>query len=552
LKPRSRRGLVAFVLLWAPYALLVYRFWWLCDDAFISFRYARNWASGAGLRFNPGEHPPVEGYSNFLWTAFCALIEVLGLDVTSCAPVVSFACGSLLLYLVFNTLRRSETDLLPACLATLSLGCFPPFFVWSTGGLETMPLALLMFLTFERLVLRRGGPEPVGAGIAGLGMALIRVDGIAWSLLFGVLALFKDLRQPDARSARQLWRYFAIVGVGFAVYVAWRFAYYERPLSNSAYAKMGLPPIAMLRGVHYVLAYFLTFLTPVVFLGGCVIALRRATRAIGIPVIIATLASLAYAVATGADFMTMWRFLVPGFVVFNTLLLAWLLQVCWGPSVPRRSLVVAIGGAIVGLGLLPAWNVHLVPESVRKSVHFRSTWPFRSERDMWERMSTNSRVWSKFGLALKEHTDPGDSCVLSFIGAIGYYTDLYIYDRFGLVTPEVASRKASGPLYAPGHDKGVPHTYFLKDHPTILYVANRPQSLDGVAAYARRFEGWRGVDRYVTDFIEIHVDRDDPELRYLVILRRIDENADPDEARANLWRRIRALERATSRDDTGA
>jgi hypothetical protein len=35
------------------------------DDAYISFQYAKNWASGQGLVFNAGER--VEGFSNFLW-----------------------------------------------------------------------------------------------------------------------------------------------------------------------------------------------------------------------------------------------------------------------------------------------------------------------------------------------------------------------------------------------------------------------------------------------------------------------------------------------------
>ena len=39
--------------------------WFLCDDAFISFRYVRNLLEGHGLVFNPGEY--VEGYSSFLW-----------------------------------------------------------------------------------------------------------------------------------------------------------------------------------------------------------------------------------------------------------------------------------------------------------------------------------------------------------------------------------------------------------------------------------------------------------------------------------------------------
>ena len=46
--------------------------WFLCDDAFISFRYARNLLEGHGLVFNPGEY--VEGYSNFLWVLELAAI----------------------------------------------------------------------------------------------------------------------------------------------------------------------------------------------------------------------------------------------------------------------------------------------------------------------------------------------------------------------------------------------------------------------------------------------------------------------------------------------
>ncbi|GEM_PF-1368923 len=37
------------------------------DDAWISFRIARNWVRGDGLTFNPGE-APVEGMTNLLWT----------------------------------------------------------------------------------------------------------------------------------------------------------------------------------------------------------------------------------------------------------------------------------------------------------------------------------------------------------------------------------------------------------------------------------------------------------------------------------------------------
>ena len=53
---------------------------WVCDDAFISFRYAENLIHGLGLVYNAGER--VEGYTNFLWTMWAALGLRFGADGT--------------------------------------------------------------------------------------------------------------------------------------------------------------------------------------------------------------------------------------------------------------------------------------------------------------------------------------------------------------------------------------------------------------------------------------------------------------------------------------
>jgi hypothetical protein len=102
---RSSR-LDLFLLLGIPHALLVYRFWFLADDAFISFRFARNLALGHGLRYNLGVHLPVEGYSNFLWVILCAIFEFFRLDITLWPLLLSAACASILLWLVFDRLHR--------------------------------------------------------------------------------------------------------------------------------------------------------------------------------------------------------------------------------------------------------------------------------------------------------------------------------------------------------------------------------------------------------------------------------------------------------------
>ncbi len=64
---------------------------WTADDAYLSFRYAEQWVHGHGLVFNPGER--VEGYTNFLWTAWCALGMRLGLppEPRRYAPHVTLA-----------------------------------------------------------------------------------------------------------------------------------------------------------------------------------------------------------------------------------------------------------------------------------------------------------------------------------------------------------------------------------------------------------------------------------------------------------------------------
>ena len=216
-------GLRVFVFLWIPYALLVYHFRWICDDAFISFRYARNLAAGNGLRYNLGNHIPVVGYSNFLWVMVCAVFEYFRADITVWPLLLSFVSGSVLLYLVFTSLRyRFGLNTTQSCISALLLSCSPLFIIWSTGGLETAPFALLVFITFERLILRRENIAPITAGIAGLSLGLIRVEGIYWALLLAVIAVISR-RLASQKFLRHILIYLAIVIIGYSIYWTCRF-----------------------------------------------------------------------------------------------------------------------------------------------------------------------------------------------------------------------------------------------------------------------------------------------------------------------------------------
>ncbi|HWR98315.1 MAG TPA: hypothetical protein VN317_07805, partial [Candidatus Methanoperedens sp.] len=113
---------------------------WMQDDAYITFRYARNLAGGQGLVFNPGER--VEGYTNFLWVLFAAASESLGIPSARTMPFVGLACGAATVLLLFFFGRRLASASGPprrwaGAPAALLLALSPGFALYAVTGLET-------------------------------------------------------------------------------------------------------------------------------------------------------------------------------------------------------------------------------------------------------------------------------------------------------------------------------------------------------------------------------------------------------------------------------
>jgi len=82
-----------YALIIATAALLPHArlFDFVTDDAYISFRYARNLALSGQLVFNLGER--VEGYTNFLWTVVLALGIKLGWGPVALSRFLGVALG---------------------------------------------------------------------------------------------------------------------------------------------------------------------------------------------------------------------------------------------------------------------------------------------------------------------------------------------------------------------------------------------------------------------------------------------------------------------------
>ena len=447
------------------YALLVLHFDFICDDAYIAFRYARNLAEGRGLVFNAGESPPVEGYTNLLWVLWLALIERAGLDQGLGARLTALACGLGLLALFLRACAAWGISRGARACALLVLAGFPPLAVWTTGGLEPVAFTLACFGCFVLLSGDLSGRRAWAAGLVGLVAALLRAEGILWVVVVAVAAALGERARTRAwlRGAALAG---AIVAVGVVLNVVWRLDYHEDWLPNTARLKAGASWMRLERGALYLASHVLEL--PVLALVPLlVLAARGGSRprlALQASLVLAFCAF--YSLWVGGDFMAMGRFLVPAAPFLGLLAAVWSEHAL---RTRRGALVAGATAAFVALGLLASFDRMPIPQRWRQALHFR--WNDESaisEAAMWRGMRARSREWVQVGRALARIERPGESIVLANIGAIGFHTRLFVHDVCGLVSPEVA-RSSRPPMRASAsHDKRVGGEFFLPRKPTYL------------------------------------------------------------------------------------
>ncbi len=231
----------------------------LFDDAFIAFRYARNFAEGHGLVFNLGER--VEGYTNFLWTVTLGILHRLTpLEAPQLALILGPLCFGANLLVVArlgrlltaprvenNTVagRASSTWHLP--LAVLLLAFHGVYTDYGTSGLETGAASLFVNLGVLWLISRRDPPGVALAGAMFIFATLTRPDhGLFYAV--GAMVVLVERIRPLVAARRdgpaKLWHaggnvlaaYAAPFSL-YAVYLLWKLHYYGDIVPNTYYAK---------------------------------------------------------------------------------------------------------------------------------------------------------------------------------------------------------------------------------------------------------------------------------------------------------------------------
>ena len=416
------------------------------DDAYISFRYAQHLAQGDGLVWNVGE-PPVEGYTNFLWTVLLALPEMLGLDPVAFANGIGLLCFLGALLATYALARQFFARRALALLAVIVLGTNLTFSHYATGGLETMLQALLMTAALALLIgLWKAGRWPL-RGLAGLSVLLALAvmthpNSALLGIVAGPIALGYSLRAAGSRRDR-LARVAALIGPAALIggtWAVWKLSYYGDLLPNSLYAKVG-GALPLDRGLFFVLVFlYASLLLPIGLVGLASVRRLDARRWALLGVVVLW---LGYVIRIGGDFME-FRFIVPILPVLAVQVVGVLFEGVPWPPVRLALLAVVLAGPLFFSRTFPGMPRYFIETVDELEAH----------------LTAPQQNWLGVGAALGEAFAGEESVTIATTaaGAIPYESGLRTVDMLGLNDRWIALNGV--PVgYKPGHQRYAPLGY---------------------------------------------------------------------------------------------
>ena len=443
-------------------------FRFVCDDAFISFRYAKNFVEGHGLVYNIGEK--VEGYTNFLWTMLLSLFMRLGMNVVVVSQVLGVLSSIVTILLLLHLNQKLyPRDNLFNYLAPFFLVCCGAYAAWSTGGLETSFYTFLIFLGSYLFI--TGIKKPGSLVLSGITFAFVsmtRLDGLVFTGITFIYMFYLVLIQRRIELKYMLWTIPCFL-VPFLFYFFWRWSYYGKFLPNTFYVKVGSESLYH-QGLIYMFDFVgrfwaWLFIIPLAFLSR-VIRSNENLKFI-VPYFVAlTLVFSLYVIYIGGDFMDMFRFFVPVLPFFFFLIQEGFRGI-YDYSLTLRGKMQK--------------RLMLYSEVILTIIClFFLAYPSKESNGSWSRTGIDSigilrdsvRIWSKVGIMFKGIARPGESLATTAAGAIPYYSELYTIDELGLTLLSPTELKVRN-ILRPGHWKEVTDEFLISQRPT--YILGHPK-----------------------------------------------------------------------------
>ncbi|MDR3573211.1 MAG: hypothetical protein P4L50_05095 [Anaerolineaceae bacterium] len=416
---------------------MVIRLAWLAwtnftfEDAFITFRYARELFLGNGFVYNPGEQ--IYGTTTPLLTLLLAgWLFITGPDHIIAGArlldLLGVAIGYLFLWLA---LRRAGFSVIQRSLALGLLVISSKFWSMDSGGMETPLVILLMAASWYLWAAHRPSLAGLFCGL----LLWVRVDLFLWPLILVGFELTSNFKNA--------WRIALICGLVYLPWFIFAWVYFGSPIPFTATAKWVAYVKFDTQPYQAHLATIFKYLSPFEFpsqfdqfptilLVPCVLTtllaiwqvFRARSNRILLPLAAFAVLDIAQLTFTKATFFD--RYFIPS--LWAVLILAGLaIGSLWDELKHARlgrflyagflMIVMLLG---LGFGLISASNT-------------RTTQFYRQDGALKE-----------MGLWLKQHTPIGARVLLEPLGYVGYYSDRNMLDVVGLVTPTVVMLKQAG------------------------------------------------------------------------------------------------------------
>jgi hypothetical protein len=415
----------------------------LIDDAYITFRYARNIVDGLGFVYNPGER--VLGTTTPFYTLLLAgLSAIFG---TSHLPEISIWINAiadgvtcaLLVPLGVAMSGQRRVGIVAGVLYAIA-----PFSVtFAIGGMETSVLVLLLIAT-GLLYLERRAEWALTATLALLTRpdALIFIGPMAADFSIRYLAeIIAAHRAKTALPWKTILKPLALFLLPSLPWLIFATLYFGSPIPHSITAKTAAYHLGSLEGFirllqHYATPFFeeniftsaAALLTTLVVysllaITGGLNAFRRDSRTWSISIYPAVYFAV-FAIANPLIFR--W-YLTPPLAFYFLLILTSLSHVV--EKVAKQVRLTPITSQLFGLICL-----FFVALSLRAWVLVPDHGPNRPAPDMaWFKLE---QIYTQVGQELASDIRPGQVIAASDIGALGYFSNAKILDILGLVSTQ--------------------------------------------------------------------------------------------------------------------
>ncbi|MCH7964137.1 MAG: hypothetical protein IH852_09385 [Bacteroidetes bacterium] len=233
----------------------------------ISMRYARNFANGDGLVWNPGSEK-IEGYTNPLWVLYMSLFHLMPIPASKMSLLIQIS-GALFLLINLFFIKKiagfiSNNSKLISLSAVFLTAFYLPLSIWSLQGMEISILILLLsistWLLFNCIkfnIFSFGIFILLGIGI------LIRPD---FAIIYMAVLIFLIITDEKNRKKNFVFG-LSIFLCFILLQTIFRILYYDEILPNTYYLKMTGYPffLRISRGV-YVFVKFIWTMNWIIFL----------------------------------------------------------------------------------------------------------------------------------------------------------------------------------------------------------------------------------------------------------------------------------------------